>query len=215
MGIYLSAVVGSPVTTALTPAGVPAMTLAIGIGVCDAVRAFGVTAQLKWPNDVLVGDRKIAGVLVEAQSQGSRLDSIVIGIGVDLGGPVPADVASIATTIEAETGATVERETFTAVLLANVERWVDRYVAIGLPEIIPAWLERMAPGVVARATVAGTSVTGVVAGLADDGSLLLRDDAGTLHPVRSGDVEVIRRTGAVATAQVPSDLSVEPSGACV
>lgn len=63
---------------------------------------------------------------------------------------------------------------------------------MGLPAIIPAWQDRMAAGLAARATLEGAPVVGHVAGLAPDGSLLLRDDAGHLHRVRSGDVEVIR-----------------------
>ena len=190
LGVYLSAVIRSP----LPLADVPPMTLAIGIGLCDAIRATGVHACLKWPNDALVDSKKVAGVLVEAQSQGGKLDAVVIGIGVNIGGEVPAELAGIATTLEAESGAPIDREAFIAALLAYVERWVDRYVAMGLEEIIPEWTERMAIGLSARATIDGSALTGEVFGLADDGALLLRDGDGALHRVRSGDVEVIRAT---------------------
>ncbi|HMG23804.1 MAG TPA: hypothetical protein VK607_20865, partial [Kofleriaceae bacterium] len=68
----------------------------------------------------------------------------------------------------------------------------DRYVATGLPAIAPAWHERMAAGISARATIAGLELCGEVAGLDGDGALLLRDHVGQLHRVRSGDVEVIK-----------------------
>lgn len=194
LGVYLSAVVRAQ----LPLVEVPPMTLAIGIGLIDAIRATGVHACLKWPNDALVGDRKVAGVLVEAQSQGAKLEGIVIGIGVNIGGTVPPEIAGIATTLEAAAGAPIDRETFIALLLAYVERWIDRYVAMGLEEIIPAWTERMAIGIAAKATVAGTPLVGEVAGLADDGALLLRDRDGALHRVRTGDVEVIRPTAGPA-----------------
>ncbi|MBA3453754.1 MAG: biotin--[acetyl-CoA-carboxylase] ligase [Deltaproteobacteria bacterium] len=192
LGLYLSAVIRSP----LPLVEVPPMTLAIGIGLCDAIRATGVQASLKWPNDALVDGKKLAGVLVEAQSQGPRLEAVVIGIGVNIAGDMPPEIAGIATTLEQASGKPIDREAFIAALLAYVERWIDRYVAMGLEEIIPAWTERMAVGLAARATIAGSSLIGEVAGLDDDGALLLRDRDGALHRVRTGDVEVIRATSA-------------------
>jgi len=180
-GLYFSAVMRPP----LPLADVPPITLAIGIAVCDAARAFGAAAALKWPNDVLIGDKKLAGVLVETQSQGGRLDSVIVGIGVNLGS-VPDAVASRAIALD------VDREAFIAELVAQLERWVDRYVACGLDSIIPSWQQRMAPGLSARATIDGAAMSGELAGIDLDGSLLLRDDTGKVHRVRSGDVEVIR-----------------------
>jgi BirA family biotin operon repressor/biotin-[acetyl-CoA-carboxylase] ligase len=180
-GLYFSAVMRPP----LPLADVPPITLAIGIAVCDAARAFGADAALKWPNDVLIGDKKLAGVLVETQSQGGRLDSVIVGIGVNLG-TVPEAVASRAIALA------VDRETFISELVTQLERWVDRYVACGLDSIIPSWQQRMAPGLSARATIDGAALSGELAGIDLDGSLLLRDDTGRIHRVRSGDVEVIR-----------------------
>lgn len=205
LGLYFSAVIRPP----LPLVDVPPMTLAIGIGLCDAVRAFGVPAQLKWPNDLLAHGKKLAGVLVEAQSQGPKLDAVIVGIGVNLGGVLPPEVAATATTIAEAAriaGFTTEpddvvaedlREPFLAKLLLHVERWVDRYVAIGLPEIIPAWHDRMAPNLAARAVVGDTTITGEVAGLDVDGALLLRDATSHLHRVRSGNVEMLATAAAM------------------
>jgi BirA family biotin operon repressor/biotin-[acetyl-CoA-carboxylase] ligase len=183
-GLYLSAVLRPP----LPLLDVPPMTLAIGIGVCDAARTAGAAAVLKWPNDVLVGGRKLSGVLVEAQSQGGKLDAVIVGIGVNLTNEVPAHAISLA---EAS-GHSVDRGAFVTTLLSGVERWVDRYSASGLEAIIPAWQDRLAVGLSARATIDGAPLVGAVAGLDLDGALLLRDDHGKLHRVRSGDVEVMR-----------------------
>ncbi len=204
-GLYLSAIVRPPLPLAL----VPPMTLAIGVGLCDAVRACGADAVLKWPNDVLVANRKLAGVLVEAQSQGSRLETVIVGIGVNLSGEPPPAVAATAITLEqacsAVRGVPIERETFISMLCIHVERWIDRYVAIGLPAVIPAWHERMATNLAARAIVDGAAMVGEVAGLDGDGALLLRDELGRLHRVRSGDVEgvVMRPTLAAEPAASP------------
>lgn len=180
-GLYLSAIMRPP----LPLADVPPITLAIGIAVCDAARAFGAAAALKWPNDVLVGTKKLAGVLVESQSQGGRLDSVIVGVGVNLA-IVPEAVAGKAIALG------VDREAFIAELVARLELWVDRYVACGLDSIIPSWQQRMAPGLSARAMIDGAALCGELAGIDLDGALLLRDNTGTVHRVRSGDVEVIR-----------------------
>ncbi|MGE0549630.1 MAG: biotin--[acetyl-CoA-carboxylase] ligase [Kofleriaceae bacterium] len=193
LGLYLSAVVRPP----LPLVDVPPMTLAIGIGVCDAVRAIGAPGMLKWPNDVLVGGKKVAGVLVEAQSQGPRVEAVIVGIGVNVAGrsdDLAPDVAHRAITLEQAAGSSIDRDAFIATLFASVERWIDRYVAMGIEEIIPAWHDRMAAGLSAQAQVDGTMLTGQLAGLDRDGALLLRDHSGVLHRVRSGDVEVAAPT---------------------
>jgi BirA family biotin operon repressor/biotin-[acetyl-CoA-carboxylase] ligase len=70
--------------------------------VCDAAREAGAAAaRLKWPNDVLARGRKLAAVLVEAQSQGSRLEAVIVGIGVNLGGALPPELGGRATTLAA------------------------------------------------------------------------------------------------------------------
>lgn len=203
LGLYLSAVVRPPLPLAL----VPPMTLAIGVGVCEAAREAGADARLKWPNDVLVGGRKLAGVLVESQSQGGRLEAVVVGIGVNLGGALPAELAARAITLADAAGRELDRARFLGALLGRVERWIDRYVASGLPTVIAAWTERMAPGLVARgaAELEGAPLEGEVAGLDADGALLLRDAAGRLHRIRSGDVDVIR--------VIPPPPAVEESAA--
>ncbi len=210
-GLYLSAVLRPP----LPLADVPPMTLAIGVGLCDAVRAAGVAGALKWPNDMLVGTRKLAGVLVEAQSQGSRLEAVIVGIGVNLAsaqlGEMPPDIAARAVSLEEAAGAPIDREAFIAALLAHVEHWVDRYTAVGLSEIIPAWTERMAHGLAARAIVEGRPMAGTMVGLDSDGSLLLRDVDGLVHRVRTGDVETITPVAAVAEAALESE---QPLASC-
>ncbi len=193
-GLYLSAVIRPPMSVV----DVPPMTLAIGVGLCDAVRTLGAPAVLKWPNDLLVpcGDgsraRKLAGVLVEAQSQGNRLDAVIVGIGVNVDGQLPDAVAESAITLAEAAGTIIDRVAFVERLLAQLERWIDRYVSSGIEAIIPAWQQRMAVGLTARATVDGARLTGAVTGLDADGALLLRDETGKVHRVRSGDVEVLR-----------------------
>ncbi|MBA2540626.1 MAG: biotin--[acetyl-CoA-carboxylase] ligase [Deltaproteobacteria bacterium] len=216
-GLYLSAVLRPPLPLAM----VPPMTLAIGIGVCDAVRACGVGGVLKWPNDVLVdrlpapGHRKLAGVLVEAQSQGGKLDAVVVGIGLN----VRSERDDVATSLDAEFSTLpdqrpFEREVVIERLLGHVERWVDRYIAIGLAAVIPAWHERMAHGLMARATVDGEHVIGEVMGLDPEGALILRDGTGRVRRVRSGDVEVVDPRATAMGAFGGELVAAAPTLAC-
>ena len=177
---------------------VPPMTLAIGIGVCDAVaRGRRRAPSLKWPNDVLVGGRKLAGVLVEAQSQGGRLETR------DRRHRRQPHRRAARVARRARDHARARRRhdrsiarRSSQVLLAQRRALGRSLRRVGLEAIIPAWQERMALGLVARATIDGAPLVGASPGSIDDGALLLRDDDGTLHRVRSGDVEVIRPTAA-------------------
>ncbi len=208
-GLYLSAVIRSP----LPLVSVPPMTLAIGVGLCDAARTMGAPVVLKWPNDALVRGKKLAGVLVETHSQGERQGAIIVGIGVNLAaGAWPPELAATAIALDQAIGAPVDRAAFLAQLLAHVEHWIDRYIAGGLAAIAPAWHERMATGISARARIDGADLEGEVAGLDGDGALLLRDRLGQLHRVRSGDLEVIRHTpGSSTGAEVARDPVLDPS----
>jgi BirA family transcriptional regulator, biotin operon repressor / biotin---[acetyl-CoA-carboxylase] ligase len=168
---------------------VPAMTLAIGVAVCEVARSFGASATLKWPNDVLISGRKVAGILLESQSRSDRLDVVIAGIGINLSTLPDAEAAPHATCLEKELGAPVDRELFLRSLLIAAEHWVDRYVACGLPGVIPAWHSHMDPNVAAQAQIGGALVVGTLEGLDGAGALLLRDPEGVVHRVIAGEVE--------------------------
>lgn len=182
--IYMSAIVRAPRPTAeLAP-----MTLAIGIGVVDAVRAAGVAgAGLKWPNDVVVGKKKLAGILCEVAGDGC----IVAGIGVNVNvraHELPAELAERATSIADELGAPIDRAAFVDALLRELEPWIDRFIQGGVPTIAAAWEARMAAHL--RLRVERGGVTGVPVGLDRDGALKLRDDHGVIHRIHAGDVAI-------------------------
>jgi len=183
--LYLSAVIRAPLPLdRLAP-----LTLAIGVGVVDAVRAHGAAAHLKWPNDVLVGGRKLAGILCETAGAGA----VVAGIGVNLAGDGDAlspEVAARATSLAAVIGHPVDRRRFTDRLLAELEPWIDRFCAGGVAAIAPAWEARMARDLRLRVTAGGRQQHGVALGLEADGALRLRDPAGVIHRIHAGEVEL-------------------------
>lgn len=181
--LYLSCIL----RPSLSPGHATAVTLATGLGVWDAVRETGVQPALKWPNDVRVGGRKIAGVLTEMSTRGSRLQHIVAGIGINLQTrDFPPHLADAATSLRL-LGIAVDRERFIARLLASLEPWLERFFAGGVPAIAEAWLARAELSRV-RGTVAERSIEGRAVGLDPDGCLVIEDAAGMQHAIRSGEV---------------------------
>jgi BirA family transcriptional regulator, biotin operon repressor / biotin---[acetyl-CoA-carboxylase] ligase len=196
--VYMSAVLRLP----LPPADVPAVTLAIGIAVCDVARRFGARVGLKWPNDVVVADaesgaiRKLAGILVESQCHGGRVDAVIAGIGVNLRGPVDPAIANRAVSLSellADDQVVPDRDAFVDALLPVLETWIDRYVAGGAAIVVPAWEARMCVGLRVRvpSSSAFGAIEGDALGLEPDGALCVRDDTGVIHRIRSGEAEAV------------------------
>ena len=182
--VYLSAIVRAPRSLAeLAP-----MTLAIGIGVVDAVRAAGVAdAALKWPNDVVVGTRKLAGILCEVASEGC----VVAGIGVNVNvraRDLPPEIAERATSIADARDGAIDRAAFVDALLREIAPWIDRFVQGGVPAIAAAWEQRLAAHL--RLRVERGGILGTAVGLDRDGALKLRDDHGVIHRIHAGDVAI-------------------------
>ncbi len=118
----------------------PPITLAVGVAVAETVTRFSVTPTLKWPNDVLVGKLKIAGILTETASQGERADHVIVGIGVNLNvTSFPADLSPIATSLRLLRGRPVDRMHFTAVLCERLENWYEHFIIDGPDQIKAAW----------------------------------------------------------------------------
>jgi BirA family biotin operon repressor/biotin-[acetyl-CoA-carboxylase] ligase len=181
--LYLSCIL----RPALPPVRVPAITLAAGLGVTDAVARIGARPALKWPNDVLVDGRKLSGILTEMSTRGQHVQHIVVGIGINLGSQsFPPELAGRATSL-ALLGLSIERERFFADLLASLEHWFERFFAGGVAALADAWLARADRSRVG-ATSEGRAVEGAIVGLDPDGCLLVEDDAGARHRIIAGDV---------------------------
>jgi BirA family biotin operon repressor/biotin-[acetyl-CoA-carboxylase] ligase len=167
------------------------LTLAVGLGVAETVQAFlpvGKTAQIKWPNDVWVDRKKIAGILLEGTSQGQTSLPIIIGIGLNVNRrEFPADLDTPPSSLALEHGRPLDRAEVLATLLARVEHWFDSFVAGGKEQVIAALNARLClRGELARCDDA----VGVVQGVAASGALLMTVDgqprelyAGTLRPI--------------------------------
>jgi BirA family biotin operon repressor/biotin-[acetyl-CoA-carboxylase] ligase len=196
--LYLSAVLRPGQVGARSAAELPAITLAAGIGVCEAVRGAGVAAaRLKWPNDVLVGDRKLAGILAETTGSGDA-GALVLGIGVDVRSRrdrLPPELAAVATSLAEELGEAPAPAAFAERLLASLEPWLDRFFAGGVAAVAAAWEARASLERRVRVSVGGGEAEGRPRGLGPDGSLRVALDDGREVRVVAGDVLEVGSAG--------------------
>ena len=138
--------------------------------------AIGARLQLKWPNDVMLDGRKLAGILVERGHGGGR-DWLVIGFGANLA--AAPELPGRAAACMAELGAPAAPEAVAARLLASLDDWCAVWRREGFDAIKAAWLARAHPvGTPLFVTMHGVERVGCFAGLGADGALLLRGDDG-------------------------------------
>jgi BirA family biotin operon repressor/biotin-[acetyl-CoA-carboxylase] ligase len=182
---------------------VPLYSFVAAVAVADALRdTAGVVAELRWPNDVLVRRRKIAGILLEAHHLGREghhvsapgaaaatepgdAGAVVVGIGVNLGQRgFPAGLGARATSVVLETGHDLDREALLTGVLARLDGWRARLEADGFTPIRARWLASSAT--IGR-SVRIDGVSGVAVDVAPDGALVI-DDGASLRHVTAGEV---------------------------
>jgi BirA family transcriptional regulator, biotin operon repressor / biotin---[acetyl-CoA-carboxylase] ligase len=160
----------------------PTLSPTTAVAAADALRRVtGVDARVKWPNDVLVGGRKIAGILLESRTS----STVIIGLGVNLGQrEFPPELATRATSVALEGGRVPDRETMLVALLEEFDANRARLEAEGFEPVRERW-RRLSDTLGRRVTI--DAVSGVAVDLDADGALLL-DVAGTLTRVTAGEI---------------------------
>jgi BirA family biotin operon repressor/biotin-[acetyl-CoA-carboxylase] ligase len=149
-------------------------------------RTGGLPARLKWPNDVLIGGRKIAGILLESRIVGDAASAVIaVGVGMNLAQRAfPAGLAARATSVAIETGRAIERDAVLTTLLETFDAWRARLEDVGMAPVRARWLS-LADTIGRRVSIDGLS--GVAVDLDPDGALVL-EDGGRRHRVTAGEV---------------------------
>jgi BirA family biotin operon repressor/biotin-[acetyl-CoA-carboxylase] ligase len=172
----------------LTPSVAPLVTLAAGLAVADAVAPLlpGRTVAIKWPNDVLVDDRKMAGILTEAQLSDARASWIVVGIGINVRATrFPPDIADRATSLALSGAAEIDRGSLFVDLAVALSARIETLQARGPRPIILDLAARDA--LRGRAvTIDGAPATAL--GIAEDGALRIRWPDGSETTILAGEV---------------------------
>ena len=182
-GLYLSAVL-RPLLHA-----VPLLTIAAGLAVAEGIEAAtGLSPRLKWPNDIYIGDRKLAGMLAEAGA-----DFVILGIGINvLPAAYPPEIAARATSLEGELGRPVDRGLLRAECLASLAARYDALQRGAAKAILDAWRQRAAStlGRTVRWDAAGLAREGVAENIDATGALIVRTSSGPVRLI-SGEVQWI------------------------
>lgn len=173
--VYFSFVDRSPVPGEARPL----ITLATGLGVADAAEELsGVHARIKWPNDVWLGDRKCAGVLVETSTRGNASEAMIIGVGLNVNRRSwPKELEGIAVSLAQarKDGVEVDRGQAVAHCLQAIERWLDRLATQGPAPVVDALGRRLA---LLGEEVCIDGTCGVLEGVSERGAARLRTAEG-------------------------------------
>ncbi|MBI3170650.1 MAG: biotin--[acetyl-CoA-carboxylase] ligase [Chloroflexi bacterium] len=162
------------------------------LSLADACLTLGLPPKIKWPNDILLDGKKTAGILVETVWSGEEADSLVIGMGINVGMSAVPPAESLqfpATSLEDMLGKAPKREEVILFVLSSLLRWREQ---IGTDGFIQVWEEKLAfRGEIVQIHAGGeATVHGLLDGLESDGSLRLRDEHDKSVIVRFGDVSL-------------------------
>ena len=178
------------------PLGV--LPLGAGLALARAVERLGVQAELKWPNDLLLGGRKLAGILCESRraaqaGESGAGDAVVIGVGVNVGErreQFPDEIRERSTSLAIE-GFALDRETVAAEFLNALEPLWATLQEGGREPVLEAWRARASFwGRTVRVHTPAGELSGIARTLDADGGLVLRLESGTETTVLAGDLEI-------------------------
>ena len=189
-GIYLSLILKPHIS----PGDAPKMTMLTGVVVAEILlKLTQCNINIKWPNDILVNGKKIAGILTEMSTEMDVIEYIVVGLGMNVTTPrFPEDIKDKATSLLIETGKYFPRIIFIREYLKWYEKYYEIVKNIGFEPVIRRWKELSnIIGNMVIAEVSGRKYVGEVHDIDNDGILILKDENRNLHRIFSGDVTLI------------------------
>jgi len=194
LNLYLSVILRPK----LAPVHAPQITLMSAVALAETLQSFiPFPPEIKWPNDILVEGKKIAGILTESCCEADRLLFVILGIGVNLNFPcdlMPESIREVATSVLILTQRPVDRAAFTRGLILNLDRCYGEFEDRGFPSIARRWegFFRLR-GKRVRVEMLGQEIWGRAVGIDGDGALVLEDDGGRQQKIIAGDVIPVER----------------------
>jgi BirA family transcriptional regulator, biotin operon repressor / biotin---[acetyl-CoA-carboxylase] ligase len=191
--IYTSIILRPP----FKPAAAPQISLVAGVAVAELLEQFCPgRIDLKWPNDVLINDKKVCGILAQMKPSVDQVDFVVVGIGINVNirqNQFPADICDIATSLRAETGREILREDLIISLYENFAKWYKKLLQDGFASIKERWLGFAAMiGRNIQIKYFNETLTGKAIGINDAGSLILLNAKGEKLIINAGDATILK-----------------------
>jgi BirA family biotin operon repressor/biotin-[acetyl-CoA-carboxylase] ligase len=167
------------------------ITLVAGIAVTNALRGIGVDARIKWPNDVLVNGKKICGILTEVSAEIGKVDYVVLGIGVNVNVKLSGlkdEIRRNSTSIANETGKPIDRTSFLAFLLYELEQQYIRFKTRQFAEIVDEWINLSDTiGRNVKLMTPTMLIEGKAVGITEKGALVVLDKNNKKHEIIAGN----------------------------
>jgi BirA family biotin operon repressor/biotin-[acetyl-CoA-carboxylase] ligase len=191
-GLYFSILLRPP----FAQSAWPLITLMAAVAVSDSLReACSLATDIKWPNDILVNEKKLCGILAESVETPTGR-AVVVGIGINITNQsFPEALESEATSIETATGRKQELDVvLDALIVALTRNYETLKLADGPATIVREWLARSSygEGKLVRVVECNATIVGTTRGLERDGALRVETSAGEIKVVRAGDVTNVR-----------------------
>lgn len=182
----------------LPPERLQEISIVAGVALAEALERVGVPAELKWPNDVEVDGRKIAGILCELATDAHGTPRfVVLGVGVNVTAPAesfPEELKSRATSVAAATGKAASVAAVAAAFFEELEEWLVLHGSLGFEAVLDSWRARSSTlNAEIHALVEGQVIAGVAEDLDATGALLVRDAQARLHRIVAGEVTTVRK----------------------
>ena len=193
-GIYMSCIL----RPSIAPNEISRITLLAAIAVAQAIRDFSsLEVMIKWPNDIMIGQRKLCGILTEMKAEQDSVDFVVLGIGINVNVPIkqlPKGATSIREELHRRGGKiALSRVELTKKVLERLEEYYNLMKSEGFEPIIDIWKDlSVMIGSRVKVTVAGKTFEALAHDINPDGALVVRLDSGLLEKVSSGDVVMVR-----------------------
>jgi BirA family biotin operon repressor/biotin-[acetyl-CoA-carboxylase] ligase len=176
----------------LPPDQIQRLVMACGLAAAEACEAqAGVQVDVKWPNDLHVGEKKLCGILPESAMLGSCFEWVVVGMGINVSQQfaAPNPLADTATSLQMETGKPVDRAELLGEIMRRLDKWHSRLEEQAL---LQAWIDRCVTlGRRVQIGLGGSIIEGTAEAIDETGALLIRSDADELLQVAAGEATLL------------------------
>ncbi len=173
------------------------ITIMSAVACAEAMRnVTGIKITTKWPNDLMINDKKVGGILTELKTQQQKILSAIVGIGINVNTDVrdfPEDMQQAATSLKNEAGVSYSREPLVAEILNEMDRWYKTLTTLEKEAILQAW--KNLTSTIGKKVVVITpheTLTGTAESIDIDGMLILRLPSGKSKRINSGDLKVLQ-----------------------